>query len=67
MERRDGPIRLPILEPRLPAGIRPRRARHERRDVLKVIVHGCGRGRNGFDAFRLTLLDDARDVLGDVF
>lgn len=54
-------VRLATLKPRA-ARRRPGRPRHERLDMLEVVVHGALRGSDGFDALGLALLDHAGDV-----
>lgn len=65
VQRDDWPILLSTLEPR-PAGVGPGRAWHELGDVLVVVVNGVIRGRDGLDTLGLALLDDFRDVSGNV-
>lgn len=65
VQRRDGPPGLAVGKPR-PALRRPYGPRHERRDVLKVVVDGALRWRYCLDALYLALLDDARNVLCDL-
>lgn len=65
VEGGDGPVLLAVLEPGA-AGRLPGRPRHERGDVLVVIVYGRIGGHNSLDALFLAFRDDFGHILRDV-